>query len=403
MKIVFRRKRLLFTQYQLTVLGLVFLGAANFANRYYYWTFFSFLLLLILKKTIFRIDLSFVMLMILGMSIVIFDNNSWNHVTDLIKPFSYVISYVIGYNMLISYADREFAIIEEQWRKFVLILVAGNLFHLVLNWSINIGITERNTIDYWKKDILSATGQMAIACLIIGCACAYLFMENKKLYKILAIIALIAILSYNLILAGRTVIVLIFIMLLVAYCYYMICSSNLKYKIYISIGICIILLLIIVSYRLNVFDIKTIVEKSNLYLRFFGEFGQKIGMDKRFDYKKEYMSLLVKYPFGGNNILTKVGKYAHDLYLDAYDEAGIFAFGSLVIYVVMTVKNLIEVLRCRTMSFETRQLMLCTYAVLYIEFMIEPILIGEPWLFATFCLINGATVKLLKDRGKKCV
>ena len=73
--------------------------------------------------------------------------------------------------------------------------------------------------------------------------------------------------------------------------------------------------------------------KSNFYERFFGDRSVvDIDEDSRMANKERYINNMLDYPFGGNKLREQLnGAYAHDLYLDVYSEASLFAFVAIII------------------------------------------------------------------------
>lgn len=386
-----------FTLAQKIILLFMFLGAINFVGRYYYCVYIAFLLFMAFEKGKIKPSVSLASLVLLSLFILLFDD-SWGGITGMIKPFTYPVCFIMGYNLLnvrnnVTIESKEKAVV-----KIIFLVAIANFIHFALNMVTNFGSLSRNTVDFWTKSVLSATSQMSLACLAIGISCAYLFSDSKFRYKVLSVIILMSILAYNLILAGRTLIVMIMVILAVSYIYYMIKSDDKSKKLKVFISAIAIFLLFAVCYGLDLFGIRTAVEQSNLYNRFFGEYSViNVGEDSRFDYKLAYISRMLSHPFGGNEIFAEVGTYAHDLFLDTYDRSGIFAFVAILVYIISSIVNVIKILRSSNTSFFIKQLIMCTYAVLYMEFLVEPILIGMPWLFATFCFIDGAVSKLITE------
>ena len=103
--------------------------------------------------------------------------------------------------------------------------------------------------------------------------------------------------------------------------------------------------------------------------------------------------------WGGANIRAEYG-YAHDIFLDTYDEAGVLAFIAISVYMLITLSHLIKCIRDDSLPFTFRQTVICLYVGVYIEFMVEPILQGMPWMFALFCLIDGYVARLLRHNKK---
>ena len=85
-----------------------------------------------------------------------------------------------------------------------------------------------------------------------------------------------------------------------------------------------------------------------------------------------------------------------DIFLDTYDEAGIFAFLGILGYILISINHLCKCISDDTLDFGFRQIVLCVYVICYIEFMVEPILQGMSWFFASFCLIDGYVSRILR-------
>lgn len=377
---------------------MIFLLGLNFKNKYYYWGMIGFVVSMLWKKGKLILNQSTCSLFFLGISIMLFSENSFDRLTNFIKPFIYVACYIVGYNLLRGCLTNNEK--EQKFEQLVVTLASANFLHLLLNWSINLNSSSRNTVDFWTGNVLSSTGQMALACLVIGSASAYLTGKDNWRYRIISASTLLAVLGYNLILAGRTIIVMLLLALSISYIYSLFSGLNTKDKLHKIIKLFLIILIIGVAYRFNFFNIKTIFEKSNLYYRFYGNFAQKMGSDSRMGYKMQYLSYMIYFPFGGNHILNFTGKYAHDLYLDTYDEAGIFALIAVMFYIIKTSFNLVNVQKSKTLNLQVKKMVLCIYIVMYIEFMLEPILVGVPWVFANFCCVDGGVSMLIRKEEK---
>ena len=87
--------------------------------------------------------------------------------------------------------------------------------------------------------------------------------------------------------------------------------------------------------------------------------------------------------------------YAHDIYLDTYDQASVFAFLGIVIYMINALIHFLKFIKNKKLPFTLRQTVFCIYIAIFLEFMIEPILVGMPWMFASFCLIDGYVSRIL--------
>jgi flagellar biosynthesis protein FliQ len=88
--------------------------------------------------------------------------------------------------------------------------------------------------------------------------------------------------------------------------------------------------------------------------------------------------------------------YAHDILFDTYDEAGILALVAIVGYLAVSFTHMVRTVMDKSLSFVFRNMVLCMYVIVYLEFMVEPILQGMPWIFAVFCLIDGYVGRILR-------
>ena len=51
----------------------------------------------------------------------------------------------------------------------------------------------------------------------------------------------------------------------------------------------------------------------------------------------------------------------------------------------------------KNIDFGVRQLVLCVYFVINIQFWLEPIIRGMPWLLASYCFMDGTVNTLLRN------
>ena len=380
------------------MLGCIFLSALNFIDRYYVFIYLAVLFFLITPGRRFTMNSSAVVLVLFSTSMLIFNPSSQTMFTNMLKPFTFPLCYIMGLNLFVRKEDSMISLEKEENRvsTLIYILTIGIMIHFLLNMMTNWGASDRNVIDFWTKDDASATGQAVLACIMIGVAIAFLFTKVGKLKKTIAIVSLILIIIYNLILAGRTIFSLIIITTAFALICTCIFNRNKISKIVITIVVIVLALLIL--YSLDVFGIKTMFENSNFYNRFFGgSTSQGVEDDARFEHKLVYLRYFFDFPWGGGNIRELYGHSAHDLYLDTYDESSIFALITIVIYIIHSLKRMITCLRTQSLTFKTRLLIACVYMVCNVQFFLEPIMRGVPWLLASYCFIDGAVTNLLSQ------
>ena len=379
------------------ILFLMFLAALNFFNRFYICVFAAVLFFCMSPNKKLRLNSSVLMLLILAMSVLIFNPISQDAILDMIKPFSFMLCYVVGFSMFGTKADEAYDLRKEETRVTSVFYVwaGGAMLHFLLNMFTNWDSVKRSEmIDFWTKSEMAATGQATLACLTIAVAVAFLFTTVTKWKKIVAIAALVVIFYYNLILAGRTLFVFLIIAALAAITYSSIVDKKKISK--ILIVILVLALLLIWLYNTDAFNIRTEFESSNFYMRFYGgEVTQEIDDDTRLAHKAAYLERFFDHPWGGNHIKADYGHHAHDLYLDTYDESGIFALIAVIAYIVVSISRAIRFIRNKKFTEQTRMLVFCTYLICNIQFWMEPIMSGIPWLFAAYCFIDGAVSYLL--------
>ena len=268
------------------------------------------------------------------------------------------------------------------------------MLHFILNMITNWGIRTREVTDFWTKNAMSATGQATLACMMIAVSVAFLFSNTGKVKKIIAAVSLLLILAYNLILAGRTIFVLILIAVGVAL-FYTFCVKKSK-SLKVLIIVLVVFLVVLVLYNSNVFGIKDAFEMSNFYDRFYGgDYTQDIDDDSRMKNKLYYVEHFFDSMLGGGHIRAEFGHSAHDLYLDTYDESGIFALLTIAAYIIMSIYRAFKCATNKNLSFEIKIMIVCIYTIVNVQFWLEPVLRGIPWLLASYCLIDGAVTRLL--------
>jgi len=229
--------------------------------------------------------------------------------------------------------------------------------------------------------------------LILALAIACIFSDFPKRLKVLASVAVLCAFGYNLVLAGRTMIVLMLLTGVLAFLAYSYHKKNDLFV--IALWMAAIILVIYLIYANNVFHVRTWVEESELYGRFFGEYSSGITDDSRMNNKKIFLSEMFSYPFGGLHLRELADGYAHDILLDTYDEGSIFSLIPMLLYLLTSLSRSLRFVRDRRNPFNVRQCVFCIYAIVFMEFAIEPILQGYGGFFASFCFIDGCVAGVL--------
>lgn len=371
------------------IICLLFLAAMNFEAKFYYYAFASTLFLLVVMRRI-RINAISVVYLALGLLMAVY--HSSQGVLATLRPFAYFCIYLVGFNLPRSnFARRDDNEEQDVAYQLLVVVALGSFAHLLLNFMLNMGQSmDRNTLDIWSGEIMSATGQAALGSLMIGLACALLLASKKKLSRFLALIALSGILIYNLTLSGRALILNVCVCFAIGGWFTMFqIGRSAKKQLCMLARVAIVAAVLIAIYAMNLGGLRTMVESSNLYNRFFGSENMGLTETGRWGKRLFFLRNMLEYPFGGLHMRAQVG-YAHDLLLDAYDEFGVL---SMLLLMAVLADGLIQLYRfCKNENHMLlyRVAALCVSLSIMMFFFLEPIFAGMPWLFVCYSLVNGA-------------
>lgn len=302
----------------------------------------------------------------------------------LVGPF---VGYSIGIVLMrILALDREKAL-----KVVIYVIIAGRFLHGLLNFMVSDGYSGylRNGVDFWTHSTLAATGQgalmtMSISLLFYG---VVILKKNTMLEKIVVLVAVALSVLNSLMSASRTAIIIMIAVFLTCFIVYIFLSKeNGPDKVKMIIGLLILAFFLIVLYRFDVFRIRTYWEKSPLFERITTESDFLEGDENRLKMIMNAFNSAWNNPFGDGDMTTT----AHNLWLDALKQTGWIPFILLVIFTVIVVRQVIKVLRCDSVSKETKYLVFSVVLGALINFAVEPIMRGMPYYFAAFCIIAGA-------------
>ncbi len=385
----------------LSVFCLLFFASMNFQAKFFYFVFGATAIMLIFRR-FFVIDYSAFIYLALGVWMAIY--NLDEGILSMIRCLAPACFYMAGMNMMLE-DNRVFSInqdldyFQKQGNTLLLAISLGSFAHYMMNYIYNFGQElGRNTNDIWTGVAMAATGQNALACLMLGFAVAVLFLPKKEWHRVLASLCILAILLYNFILAGRTVVIILICLFIGGFIYKKINKIAFKTRDFIYIGV--LGLLVLVMFVFNIGGIRDFVFGSELFSRFNVSFSSLTDDEARVGRKLNFISDAFLYPFGGLHLREKYG-FAHDLLLDGYDEYGVVALALMLLMIVMGLVNLYKNLRYTSYSHNFKLILLLINVSILLEFMVEPILEGMPWLFSCYALINGCIAGLNRSYFNK--
>lgn len=384
----------LFDWLQWVVLLLLFLMAMDFKNRFFYWAFASFGMMALYQRKALQLPKNVIAPIVLAISLSVFAPSTKDSMLGMLRPFTYPFCVIIGYGLLDGRSSNERE--KQLWIVWVA-LASGAFGHYLLNMILNWGAdVQRNTIDVWTKVTRAATGQAALACVMVGVACSLLFCRVKKWKKVSACLILASIIAYNFQLAGRSLFIFILFAVFVAFMirFRLERSNVVRTKMIVSAMVVVFLAIILVS--VNAFGIVDKFVESNFYDRFYGEFSESdISEDGRLSKKLNYLKYMLDYPFGGGYI-RMINGYAHDIILDTYDEAGLFAMLAVMFMLWGDLHKCLKIYRSHRISNDTKIMLITVLVLIMLQFMLEPVVLGAQWLVASYCVISGTMAKLLE-------
>lgn len=373
---------------------LLALTSMNFQLKFFYFVFAATVVCVIFFANL-KIDMPFFSYLLL--SVIISAYNVEDGIVSMIKFLAYAMAYYIGYSAVVSLLKTKceqnhvLDLAQKRMYRILATLSLGSFAHYIMNYFLYIrsgGGTERNTFDIWSESVLSATGQAALACLMLGFAVAMILTPLKKSSVWIGVVFIVGILMYNLVLSGRTLLVILFAVAAVGLAYVFYYSERRGQRLKLFGVLLFLTIAFLVIWVNNIGGIKDIIENSNFYSRFFGEYADDIRNVDRGERKLNFLNDMLYYPFGGTYMRDKYG-YAHDLLLDGYDEYGVFAFIALIAILISGLRNLYIFIKNKNNSLSVRTAFFCVYISLLLEFCVEPILAGMQWLFVCYCIING--------------
>lgn len=378
---------------QIFVYAMLFFASMNFSAKFFYFAFASLIIVMVFQRKLMANATTLVYLALGGLMAIY---NSSEGVLSMIRCFAAGAFYIVGINMTTVRVARrslmfgyDFKEVENTGYTALAVISAGSFTHYFLNFITNIsGITGRNTIDIWSGQTMAATGQATLACLMLGFAVSMIFMPSKKISRVFGVAAILVMLWYNLVLAGRTMIVILIILFVIGIFYTRKALENSLERMKLFIGFSSVILVVFLLFAFNAGGIRDMMFKSNLFGRFESSFASLTEDALRATGKMSFLSNFYKYPFGGLNMRDEYG-YAHDLLLDGYDEYGIFGFILLVAILVLGIVELYKLMSRTSYKHSFKIALLLIYVAMLLQFLVEPILAGMPWLFACFSLING--------------
>lgn len=284
----------------------------------------------------------------------------------------------------------------------ILAVVFGNFTHGLLNLIryvqingfVNNIIGSRVLPDIWTRTEMTATLQGTLYTLISSLLFYSVILFIKKEKRLLAmtiigatVIAIIATFTMG----NRTLLVIVSLTFIMSFMLYSLLSIRNIEKVLRANGLVFaFLLFLIFIYSQNLFGIKVFIEGSTLFTR---TSSISILEDTRWSVYLKVISQIPLHPFGGYKMNLGGLSFAHNLWLDVLNAAGLIPFILLIIFTFMNLKNLYRIIISNKVELNFKIIIFSISIGFLLNFMVEPILEGVPFMFLSYCLINGMIKK----------
>lgn len=309
-------------------MALLFMAAMNLGGKFFYYVFLAFFLVFLSKRCL-KVDKTTIVYLLLCALMAVGSYGSG--LLAVIRRFAPFCFYLVGVNLIANDTDSAADaprrdVIQRKAYRLLAVVSLGSFSHYLLNYLYNRGAAVgRNTNDIWSGQAMAATGQNALACLMLGLSCAMLFFPMKEWHRWPAAAGIAVMLLYNMTLACRTMLVMLGILLLLGMLYPRQdtgygtqLARNTIYTALLGGASAIVL-------ALNPFGLRDRIWSSALVSRIVNPSSAMLGNETRAYAKLAFIRSMPQYPLGGFHMKKRYG-YAHDLLLDAYDGYGIFVF-----------------------------------------------------------------------------
>lgn len=319
--------------------------------------------------------------------------------------------YVIGFLSIdkkVAYKDNlEFFTTSFSIAAFALFIYAsGNLF-LHLSQHGRIYHYNRLMYDMWSGTLTAATTQGSRLILMGAMFPIIIFTRQYKLwYKIAVLITFIITIIETLIMANRTLLVILIVNCFVCFMLYLKQKRNRINNILRLFFFTWILILIFIPIYINdSLGIRSFVEQSNFFIRMKTMDSFSLKDDVRLETWRITLSNIFKYPMGGSRAPIKL-TMPHNLWLDVAYTTGIIPFVLLIFITVYYLHLYLSLLTSSETDDDFRIFITSITVSILLNCTVEPILSGHYILFMLFIFQLGlmhGLVHFSKNNNRRTV
>jgi len=297
-------------------------------------------------------------------------------------------TYYIGFII----ADNES--VEGTTYRLATVLTLGFFIHSLLNMSsfievfgVDFSVPHRKTFEFWKNnEVLSVTVSNLYSAPMVGYSIGVIFSHKSIVKRIMAIVALGAVVFTMLLYQNRTTIVVIAFLFALTIIFDF-AKKGLKSKLLwlmLLVGVCIAFILFF-----DIAGIKTFIWSTTLFDRIQGD----PNSISRFAIWVSFLSGdWWKYPFGGKSFELMGGSanYVHNLWLDTWWNTGFIPFVFLLTFTIKLISQVISLNRDSKVFSYKNIVVLYLLGGLLINFGVEPVLEANPFVFLVTTFLSGS-------------
>ncbi len=321
---------------------------------------------------------------------------------NIIKALLIPVVWLFGYIFL---TGKPF----ETLMKALVFMAFGMVMHGIINLIYNIVIGNDyhtgQVYDVFSRSISSATGQTTNFTMIVALAFWLVFIQRNVWLKIVSAVLYLIALYYDVSIGGRTFLVMSLFSIVfcsIAYLFFFFKDRNSYRKgIILILVLVIVFVFVIVAYNRNWFSIRSIFSSSYLNTRL--QRGSNVVNDQRFERKGIYLKHMGEFLWGGHALSQAYDiSYAHDIWLDTYDEAGMIVFVTLLAYTVFSIIHFFKIAMVKMIDLKHRIVLINLMLIMMAQFFIEPIIKSVPIFFFLYLVIDGMICAcILNDKTRE--
>lgn len=390
---------------------LLFLFAINIFNQSSSILALVFIMVILLDRAklyLIQNNKTFWVLVAFAISFVFF--SAQNGINEGIAATGCPMAYYIGLRLQKGAQEAEKE--EKTLKKIVFIVIFGMTSHAIVNFIyelIRFGGVNSGAIhyDFFSGGAeTSATGAATYLTLFSG-VIYLLIMKTSSLIKlIVGLIITLTVIIYDMILGGRTFFALFIVSFLVSFFIDIYFQKNNRLRFKQIRKILFIIVTLVALFAIFCINNKNMVKDffESTYLFHRISYAETTDSQDLFSFftsttrgniRNQYISMMFENLWGGRKILNKVGLYAHELWLDIFDAAGIIPFILMwVATIQVTIANILYI-KNKNVPIQNKILLCGVTTSITIQFFFEPVLTGCRVLLFAYFLICGMTRKQL--------